>query len=60
MYPKLHSALVRYTKNGTLDPTFGIGGKVAATFNPNGDDLSAIVLQPDGKIVAAGSVQGKL
>ena len=58
IYPQLHSALVRYNKNGTLDPTFGTGGRVVATFDPNGDDLNAIVLQPDGKIVAAGSIHG--
>jgi uncharacterized delta-60 repeat protein len=58
IYPKLHSALVRYTRNGRLDSTFGSGGKVVATFDSNGDDLSAIVLQTDGKIVAAGSIHG--
>ena len=58
IYPDLHSALVRYTKNGRLDSTFGTGGKVVATFDSNGDNLSAIVLQADGKIVAAGSIHG--
>ena len=58
IYPDFHSALVRYTRNGRLDSTFGTGGKVVATFDSNGDDLSAIVLQADGKIVAAGSIHG--
>lgn len=58
IYPDFHSALVRYTRNGRLDSTFGSGGKVVATFDPNGDDLSAIALQTDGKIVAAGSLHG--
>jgi uncharacterized delta-60 repeat protein len=58
IYPDLHSALVRYTRNGRLDSTFGVGGKVVTTFDSNGDDLSALVLQADGKIVAAGSIHG--
>jgi uncharacterized delta-60 repeat protein len=58
IYPDFHSALVRYTRNGRLDSTFGVGGKVVATFDSSGDDLSAIVLQADGKIVAAGSIHG--
>ena len=58
IYPDFHSALVRYTRNGRLDSTFGTGGKVVATFDSNGDNLSAIALQTDGKIVAAGSIHG--
>ena len=58
IYPDFHAALVRYTSDGRLDSTFGTGGKVVATFDSNGDDLSAIALQADGKIVAAGSIHG--
>jgi len=36
---------------GALDPTFGFGGKLTASFPPND---SASALQPDGKIVVAG------
>ena len=40
---------------GPLDPTFGTGGK-ATTAIGRGDDLaSALALQPDGRLVAAGS-----
>lgn len=56
VYPLFHSALARYNGNGSLDQTFGIGGKVTAALDPDGDGLSAIALQPDGKIVAAGSL----
>ena len=56
VYPVFHAALVRYNTNGQLDPTFGTGGKVIAALDAGGDGLSAIALQPDGKIVAAGSV----
>ena len=56
VYPVFHAALARYNTNGQLDPTFGSGGKVIAALDAGGDGLSAIALQPDGKIVAAGSV----
>src|SRR5204863_4059157 len=46
----------RYNNNGQLDPTFGTGGKMIAALDPGGDQLTAIALQADGKIVAAGSV----
>jgi uncharacterized delta-60 repeat protein len=38
---------------GDLDQTFGAGGTVTTLFGPN-DYATALVLQPDGKIVAAG------
>jgi uncharacterized delta-60 repeat protein/uncharacterized repeat protein (TIGR02543 family) len=38
----------------SLDTSFGIGGKVTTQFASTYDDLSAIALQPDGKLVAAG------
>jgi uncharacterized delta-60 repeat protein len=50
-----HSALVRYNTDGSLDQSFGAGGKTIIEMDPNGDLLSAVVLQPDGKILAAGS-----
>jgi uncharacterized delta-60 repeat protein len=45
--------LVRYNADGSLDPSFGSGGKVLIDFG-----ASAMVLQPDGKIVAAGTADG--
>jgi uncharacterized delta-60 repeat protein len=51
----LDFALARYHPNGTLDTTFGDGGKVLTTFGPNSiDGASAVVVQPDGKVVAGG------
>jgi uncharacterized delta-60 repeat protein len=41
---------------GDLDPTFGAGG-VAITFGPQ-DFANALALQPDGKLVVAGSSSG--
>src|SRR3954467_12670083 len=39
---------------GDLDLTFGSGGRVVTDFAGNQDQVSALVLQPDGKLVAAG------
>jgi uncharacterized delta-60 repeat protein len=51
-------ALARYNPNGTLDETFGNGGKVLTDFNNLGDRAQTSVLQRDGKIVLAGWVYG--
>jgi uncharacterized delta-60 repeat protein/uncharacterized repeat protein (TIGR01451 family) len=45
--------LARYEANGAIDASFGSGGAVTADFGAN-DSVVAGVLQPDGKIVAAG------
>ncbi|MEW6357667.1 MAG: choice-of-anchor D domain-containing protein [Planctomycetota bacterium] len=49
-------ALARYNADGTLDATFGTGGKVTTNFPAAWDEARAIALQPDGKIVAGGDV----
>jgi uncharacterized delta-60 repeat protein len=41
--------------DGDLDPTFGRGGKVTTDFNGTTDIAYAIALQPDGKMVVAGT-----
>jgi hypothetical protein len=46
--------MARYNSDGSLDTSFNFDGKVATDFH-GGDLLSGIALQPDGKIVAAGS-----
>src|SRR5262252_4490306 len=51
-------ALVRYNSNGTLDTSFGTGGKVTTPFLSQGFSLAmafSVAVQPDGKIVAAGN-----
>jgi len=50
-------ALVRYRPNGTLDPTFGNGGGVMTDFDGFNDDVQALLIQPDGKIVAVGDAK---
>src|SRR5438045_5399003 len=47
-------AAARYNSNGTLDLTFGIGGKVQTDFPGLAAVASSVVVQPDGKIVVAG------
>lgn len=47
--------LARYNGNGSLDTTFGDGGKVITDFFGGSDRLSAVALQQDGKIIAAGT-----
>jgi uncharacterized delta-60 repeat protein len=49
-------ALARFTTAGALDLTFGNHGTVVTNFA--GAGASALLLQPDGKIVAAGSFDG--
>jgi uncharacterized delta-60 repeat protein len=47
-------ALARYNTNGTLDGTFGTGGKVVTDFAGSGDLAMGVAIRPDGKIVAVG------
>jgi uncharacterized delta-60 repeat protein len=48
-------ALARYRRNGTLDATFGTGGKVEVGSGLLRDvGVNAVALQRDGKIVVAG------
>ncbi|MBP7477046.1 MAG: T9SS type A sorting domain-containing protein [Chitinophagales bacterium] len=42
-----------FAQDGTLDPTFGVGGKVTTDLGLEG--VMAIAIQSDGKIVAAGT-----
>ena len=46
-------ALARYNSNGTLDTSFGTGGKVITDFTRD-DSTFSVAVEPDGKILAAG------
>lgn len=48
-------ALARYNTNGSLDTTFGNGGKVTTFIGGFSDIVNAVTIQPDNKIVAVGS-----
>jgi uncharacterized delta-60 repeat protein len=47
-------ALVRYNNDGTLDTSFGLSGRVTTAMSSDRDYASSLILQPDGKLVAAG------
>ena len=47
-------ALARYLPDGSLDPTFGTAGRVQTDLGGVRPQAMALVLQPDGKFVAAG------
>jgi len=53
-------SLVRFTSAGAFDPTFGVAGFAQYSFVNGGvDDIAnAMVIQPDDKIIAAGSTEG--
>lgn len=62
-------ALARLNDNGTLDTSFGVGGKVVTNFTITGhgnnqtqsDDVARkIVIQPNGAILVSGTSDGKL
>jgi len=46
-------AVLRYNRDGSLDSTFGTGGKVTTNFGGSDAGLG-VILQKDGKIVVAG------
>lgn len=48
-------ALARYNPNGSLDTTFGTNGRVTTAFPGTNCGASGVVIQPDGKIIAAGN-----
>jgi uncharacterized delta-60 repeat protein len=47
-------AVVRYNADGSLDASFGVGGRVITDFGSTGDHGYSLALQRDGKIVVAG------
>src|SRR5262245_51048142 len=47
--------LVRYNTNGSLDSSFGSGGKVETDFSNSGTDVAeCVAIQSDGKLVVSG------
>ncbi|WP_345327120.1 Calx-beta domain-containing protein [Novipirellula rosea] len=51
----INHALARYNADGSLDSTFGVGGKVIADFGGSDDYVGGVALQDDGKLVVAGA-----
>lgn len=52
--PTQDFVVVRYNNDGSLDTTFGTGGKVITDLGGDLDQANAVALQPDGKIVVVG------
>jgi len=48
-------AFARFTANGTLDTTFGTGGRALFGVAGASDVVGAVAIEPDGNIIAAGS-----
>ena len=53
-----NSVLVRLKTNGTPDSTFGSNGIVISNQSPSNDYFYAMAIMPNGKIIAAGNVNG--
>jgi uncharacterized delta-60 repeat protein len=51
-------ALARYRPNGRPDRSFGVNGKVLTDLG-GGDVVNALLVEPDGKIVAVGAGSGE-
>lgn len=47
-------ALARYLPDGSLDQHFGTAGKVVTAFGPGNQEIAAVAIQGDGKIVVPG------
>src|SRR5262249_25991769 len=56
--PHFFFVLARYTPDGSLDSTFGNGGKLVTDPSPSGsyNEIWDLALQPDGRILAGGDV----
>jgi len=53
-------ALARYNINGTLDTSFGSGGRVSTDFATPNAGANSVAIQPDGMIVAGGLAKSHL
>lgn len=51
------TAVVRYNSDGSLDTSFGTGGKVTPLISPGSDVAVSVALLPDGKILVGGYAQ---
>ena len=51
--------VVRYDTDGTLDSTYGVGGKAFVSMGKSHEYLNRLVAQTDGSVLAAGSAGAK-
>lgn len=52
--PSYQGLLLRYNDDGTPDVTFGMSGQAIIDFPNIGEELRALVVEPDGRFYAAG------
>lgn len=52
--PDFDFAVARYNADGSLDSSFGNGGKVITDFDSGSDSITSAIVQNDGKILVAG------
>ncbi|MBI5540537.1 MAG: hypothetical protein HY951_10800 [Bacteroidia bacterium] len=52
-------AMVRYFPDGFIDESFGKNGVVVTSISEQNDNLTSILVQPDGKIISSGHVFNK-
>jgi uncharacterized delta-60 repeat protein len=53
-----HAAILRLNPNGSLDSTFGDGGKLLPALGSGGSLFNGVAVQPNGKVVAVGYADG--
>ena len=53
-------ALTRFNADGSVDTRFGNDGSVLTDFGTGTNVAAGIVIQPDGKIVVAGTIEGTI
>jgi uncharacterized delta-60 repeat protein len=57
VHPSNKFALARYNPDGTLDTTFGIGGKVITVIASVRESGAGLLILPSGKIMICGSIE---
>jgi uncharacterized delta-60 repeat protein len=53
---QLAFGVARLSADGSLDQTWGSGGRVTTMFTGRADQVDALAVQPDGKVVAVGLI----
>ncbi len=52
--------VLRYNSDGSLDASFGTGGKAQTPIYAESPESEDLLIQPDGKIIHAGTADGKI
>lgn len=52
-------AIMRFNADGTLDTTFGSNGRIINDYAAGAEQFGGVVIQPDGKIIAVGTVDSR-